>query len=127
MKKFLQSLIFLFVIGSYLPSFSQLVPLEKAQKVALNFYLERYNLTDNNISKSIFNNTDFELQKTVKSLSEQNLYYVFNVRKMGYIIVSACENIYPVLGYSFDNKFTFPITCPTVKDWMQQRRILIEH
>jgi len=127
MKKFLQSLIFLFVIGSYLPSFSQLVPLEKAQKVALNFYLERYNLTDNNISKSIFNNTDFELQKTVKSLSEQNLYYVFNVRKMGYIIVSACENIYPVLGYSFDNKFTFPITCPTVKDWMQHYDVEIEY
>ena len=127
MKKFIKPLILVFITCIYLPVFSQLVSLEKAKKVAQNYYSERYNLEKNNGLKNTLNGVDLVLQKTVKSISENPLYYIFDVKKGGFIIVSANEKVYPVLGYSFDNKFEYPITCPAVKGWMEHYDKQIEY
>jgi len=119
MKKLLQSSIIIFVLFMYFPVFSQFVSLEKAQKVAQNFYSSKWSLADNNESKSVFALSDFSLQNAEKFNSEKASYYIFDVKNAGFIIVSAFENVNPVLGYSFKNKFTYPITSPSVKEWMK--------
>jgi len=119
MKNLFFSFAFICLTGICFPAFSQNVSLEKAKKIAQNFYTERYNLVHTNGNNSMLSISDLELQNVVKSASENNLYYIFDVKKGGYIIVSANEKVTPVLGYSFESKFVYPITCPSVKGWMQ--------
>lgn len=88
---------------------------EQAQKVALNFYFEKYNRFEGQVSKdqlniqSVYTETD----------GIQNFYYVFHISRGGFVMVSADDRLNPVLGYSFDHPFGLENQPPNVQWWLQ--------
>lgn len=92
------------------------VTLEQAQKVALNFYFEKFNRFEGQVAPdqlrilSAYTETD----------GIENYYYVFRINKGGFVMVSADDRLNPVLGYSFKNDFGFENRPPNVKWWLQQ-------
>lgn len=77
------------------------VSIDQAQKVAVNFYYEKYNQNEGQIDYSQIKITSIETE----SEKAQNFFYVFHFNKGGFVIVSAEEYLNPVLGFSFDNKY----------------------
>jgi hypothetical protein len=92
------------------------VTLEQAQKVALNFYFEKFNLFEGQVAPdqlrilSAYTETD----------GIENFYYVFRISQGGFVMVSADDRLNPVLGYSFKNDFGFENRPPNVRWWLQQ-------
>ncbi len=89
---------------------------KQAQKVALNFYFEKFNQFEGQVSQdqlsiqSVYTETD----------GIQNFYYVFHISQGGFVMVSADDRLNPVLGYSFRHDFGFENQPPNVKWWLQQ-------
>lgn len=89
------------------------VSIETAKNVARNFY-----------SKSVFNNTgdasNFVLAFTQKADDSIALFYVFNVSPgPGFVIVSATDNVAPVLGYSAESPFVDQMPDIGLKTWVK--------
>lgn len=108
----IQSGIFILVLvfSFQLSSFSKNVSLEKARIVAENFLIERI--------PEKYQHIHFG-EEYIISEDEVAVYYVFNVNN-GFIIISADDAVFPVLGYSFTSKYTggnFPLA---YKNWMIQ-------
>ena len=86
--------------------FSILFPLnvnqELAGRVASNLFIERAN------------EFDFQVE-SINLISEDSydLFYVFNLAPRGFILVSADDRVLPILGYSFDNNFSYSDQMPT--------------
>ena len=89
--------------------FAEHVPQNVAQQVAQNFLYE-------NTGEVKANFTLFEVVSDKKS--DMKLYYIFNFNN-GFIIVSADDNLIPILGYSFENKYTGKDIPPQMVAWMQ--------
>jgi len=123
MLRFYRFLLTLVLIGFCFSAFTQNVSPDKAQKIAQNFYNERFLTINNASNKTPLNVSDFNMLK----LQNNSAYYVFDVKNGGFIIVSAYENVYPVLGYSFDNKFVTPVVCPSFKAWLNYYELQIEN
>jgi hypothetical protein len=110
--------LFLFVVSTVFcfHLFAGNVSLQQAQKVALNFYYEKYNQFEGQVSYDkisihwLHSETD----------GIQYLYYVFQVNLGGFVIVSADDRLNPVLGYSFKNKFVIENQPPNVRWWLWQ-------
>lgn len=112
---------FLFVILltiCLLPLKAQTVEQDKALNVARNFYVERLTALNDN-TKAIPVLSDFELLNISRHATGKPLYYVFDVKNGGFVIASAQAGAYPIIGYSFDNKFAEPINCPAFNEWMK--------
>ncbi|QQS51640.1 MAG: C10 family peptidase [Bacteroidota bacterium] len=85
-----------------------------AANVAKNFFFE-----------SILSNTKISTKAVpviskITTVWDENVpsYYVFNFgENNGFVIVSAEDAVYPILGYSFTGHFTG--SSPTVKNWME--------
>ncbi len=92
------------------------VTLQQAKKVAMNFYFEKYNQFEGQVLYDQLSIRSIH----VESDGIQNFYYVFQVNKAGFIIVSADDCLSPVLGYSFKNNFVAENQPPNVKYWFQQ-------
>ena len=90
-------------------SFAKKVELSDAQKAAVNW--------KNSISLTKKGTATVEKQ-TASFYDGVNTFYIFNFEGGGYVIVSADDNITPILGYSDDNNFPENITNETVKWWM---------
>jgi len=104
--------------------FSNPIGNKKAEKIAKNFYLERGQQELKNLQ---LDNINLQLYLT-KENSERNLYYVFNVaNKLGYIIVSADDDAYPVIAYSFKGNYDSENLPPAFKYRMNEyERQIIE-
>lgn len=78
------------------------IPLKKAKIIAKNLYFERAVQVKNiNYNDIIFKNTFTE-----KDNKGEAVFYIFNLDKeKGFIIISAEDNTYPILGYSFENNY----------------------
>lgn len=92
-----------------------------AELVARNVYTER-------ISELKNVNHAIELSKTFRvTASGKLLYYVFNIgHEQGFVIVSADDNLPPVLGYSFEGSYNEKDQHPAFREWMSsyQQQIL---
>ncbi|HBS85636.1 MAG: hypothetical protein A2W91_14265 [Bacteroidetes bacterium GWF2_38_335] len=100
MKK---TLLLLTLLISVSLSFSAIVPLSDAQKAAKNFYYQMVN----QVKEVSYNDLFLKLAHVQKTEAGSNLYYVFNVNENdGFIIVSAEDAAVPVIGYSFEGKYT---------------------
>ena len=77
--------------------------------VARNVYTE--------FNKNIESNR-FEL-KNIEIVKEKNidLMYIYHLNPIGFILISADNNSYPVIGYSFDNNFRTQ-NMPINMNWM---------
>lgn len=113
MKKHLL-LIAAFIISTSLTA--SFVPVEKAQKVAQNFYFEkciqaeRAITFDNVVVSNIF----------AEESNGQVYYYVFSFKDGGFVIVPAEDCLPPVLGYSLNNDFGFNNPPPNIEYWINQ-------
>ncbi|MDP8269448.1 MAG: C10 family peptidase, partial [Candidatus Tenebribacter davisii] len=90
-------LILTFVL--FIPSiiYSAVVTQTTAEQVALNLYTER-----NERALS-----DFKIIETfVEQENANNIYYIFNFDKTGFVIVSADDIAVPILGYVFEHNYT---------------------
>ncbi len=93
---------------------ASIVPLDKAQKVALNFYTEHiYKENPQTNIKDIFIRDVF----TIKS-NNVAVYYIFNISDIGYIAISAEDNTYPILAYSFETTYKPSSVAAPFKMWM---------
>lgn len=102
--------------------FSAPVSQEKASSFAKDFYLNRYN--------SAFEKTlnDVQFSEIIAYPSNSSaLWYVFNIaQNEGFIIISAEDNMLPVLGYSFKGNFDISKMSPATEFWMNRYAEIIE-
>jgi hypothetical protein len=94
----------------------------EALKLAKNFFTER--LQQSPWVK--INDVDLHLYKAVQSNGE-NLYYIFNNSQGGFIMVSAEDLAYPVLGFSFEGTISDVNQPESFKYWMRNYAAQIEH
>jgi hypothetical protein len=107
-------------------AFSQTVPINKAQKVAKNFYYERAYNHDNNVK---YNNVQIDAIKT-EIAGNDSVYYIFKVNaNKGWIIVSAQQNVIPVLAYSLEGEFDTVKANqpPAFKYWLNNYKSQIQY
>ncbi len=92
------------------------ITLQEAKKVALNFYFEKYNQFEVQVRydqltvQSVYTETD----------GIENYYYVFQINKAGFVMVSADDRLTPVLGYSFKHEFIAENQPSNVQYWFRQ-------
>ncbi|MCK4662920.1 MAG: Spi family protease inhibitor [Bacteroidales bacterium] len=85
------------------------VDLGKAKQVAINWYLERSNKTD--LGKIEIIETFVEKEKSII------VFYIFNFKQGGFMIVSADDNVFPVLGYGYLEHYKTE-NHPPAFDWL---------
>ncbi len=103
MKKLL--LLFIFVAFTVF-AFANPVNIVKAEQVAGNW-----------IKGSQRNVTIFETKPIIKN--GKTLWYFISLKPQGFILISADDAAYPILGYSYEHNFDYPIQSPEVKFWIE--------
>jgi hypothetical protein len=95
MKKI--SILFLLLISSFLLLKAEVVHEETAAKVAK----KHFSIFSNSIG---YNSLELVFTETVEG---NPVYYIFNaLDNNGFIIISAEDNVFPILGYSFEGSYT---------------------
>ena len=92
------------------------VSMKQAEKVAMNFYFERYNMFQGEITMDQINIQSVHTEKD----AQQTYYYVFHLKPAGFVIVPADDCLVPVLGYSFEHNYVAENQPPNVQWWFQQ-------
>ncbi len=95
-------------------AFSANVKLARASQVAKNFYYERASY-----EKVLSYASVKAVIAEQKIENGQTVYYAFNVNDHGFVLVSADDQVVPVLGYSFESawgKDQFPVQ---MTDWLK--------
>jgi hypothetical protein len=111
MKK-ITSLLIAFALGISLANASIVSPIT-AQLVAENFYKK-------NNGSAFFKSTLFYTATSQDGLA---VFYVFNINDNdGFVIVTADDNIQPIIGYSTRGKFVVPKHYTTIDFWMNARK-----
>jgi len=90
------------------------VSVNTAQNVATNFFSQTSHLKI----------TETTLAYTATVSSGLPLYYVFNINTTdGFVIISADDALYPIIGYSTEKSpYIIPATGTTIDYWMQKRK-----
>ncbi|GEM_PF-4295018 len=100
---------------NFLKSSATIIPDSLASKVAKNLYFERV---------QFFKQTkysDIEIRERLVFANEKiPVYYIFNIGdKEGFVIISADDKVFPVLGYSFSGFYERDNQPPALIDWMR--------
>jgi PKD repeat protein len=108
----LTTLLTALVLGTSVVSAAPVVQ-STAQKVAANFYGLHFNTTPANIT----------LKYTETDNAGNPVYYVFNIgNNNGFVIVSAEDVGYPIIGYSNTGEYVIPQSGNEIDFWMQKRK-----
>ena len=98
-----------------LSGYGQSVSVQEAKEVAKNHYY-LYGNTDN------YDKIIFTEQHIIKD-GDNALYYVFNVSdNNGFVIISADNRAYPVIGYSFHGNYSITNQPPSFEWWLDNRK-----
>ena len=98
--------------------FAKNITLDQAQKVASNFYYEKFNQYQGALD---FKNIGTPSVIIDKEGSLAN-YYVFHFNSGGFVIISAEDCLNPILGYSFDSKYETENQPDNVQFWFEHYR-----
>jgi len=109
-----QLLILLFLTGLLFHCAAAPVDITTARRAGLNFYRVQVNRIHPFPADSVVCNQSFT--ETYQGIP---VYYVFNLRNAGYVIVSADNSVTPVLGYSFDGVYSQASQPPQFQGWME--------
>jgi len=103
----------------YSSFFGQICSQEKAQTIATNIIKERFG--------TISSGMIFKIQ-SVETFFEENIpvYYVFRLSPQGFVIISAQENVYPILAYSAESDFILDNN-PAAKFWIDNYKKQIKY
>ena len=94
-KSIFSILILVLIIPSMV--YSVAVTQTTAEQVAMNWYFERNDKAPN----------DFEIVESfIETENAENIYYIFNFDKTGFVMVSADNVTIPILGYVFEHNYT---------------------
>ena len=111
MRRVLLTLVALTVPGFLLNA--EIVPISTATEVAVNFATE---LIVSGKSPDI--SGEATLSSTIGEAAFP-LLYIFNIGKYGYILISAEDEVYPVLGWSFSGQFAAEDIPPALAEWIK--------
>ena len=89
-----------FLLVTFAFGFSMNISVEQAQRVAKNFIHERYVNQDIRIQME-----DFTLQYTETDENGEPIFYRFNIKDVGFIMISATNQAAPVLAYSLEGVY----------------------
>lgn len=112
MKKNLLIFLLSFFMISFV--FGKEIDKNKAKQIAENVYIEKID-NSQQTKQDVFSN-----DLTIEYKSEA-VYYIFNINdNKGFIIISADDEVYPILGYSKKGHYTEDISdkAPAFIDWM---------
>jgi len=115
-KSYLFLVIVLFLGISFSAS-AKLVNIKDARLAGKNFYYEKINQHNNVPYESIAVTSEF-----IETAGNTPLYYVFNFNDKGFIIITADDAMLPVIGYSFESKYSTENQAPEFVYWMNQRK-----
>ena len=112
-------LVFLGLFSNLL--FADSITKEQAKLVASNFYNSRVDIEQPDLQKGNFVFDDYLIQKE----NDKEVYYVFNViDDKGFIIISADDDAFPILAYSFTGSFDIdhiaPATLAMLESYQKQ-------
>ena len=96
-------------------AFAKLVEVKDARIAGKNFYFER--LTNNLRQPVLYSDLRISSEFTERD-GALPVYYIFNFSGMGYIIVSADDACYPVLGYSFESTLSPENIPANMQNWL---------
>lgn len=82
------------------PLFAKKIDINKAKQVATNFYIEKFNACHHTVLKSVSIAETYLINENTETV-----FYIFNMSNGGFIMVSADDIVYPVLGYSFESTY----------------------
>jgi hypothetical protein len=90
------------------------VKINKAQRVGTNFYFERIT------QHQQVNYGDLKVKESfTEKFNGHDVYYIFNFKNGGFVIVSADDAVPPVLAYSFEGSFSQENRPPQYINWME--------
>lgn len=96
--------------------FSAEVSVEKAKLIGKNLFYERVN----QVRDVKYNNIVFANEIIISSEAGTPVIYVFNIiGDNGFVIISAEDNVYPVLGYSFEGTYDNSDQPPAFTEWIE--------
>jgi PKD repeat protein len=112
MKKLILTILLLtFTINAQ----SAYVPLQTAQKAALNWFNQNQENKSRTRSKSAASSIkDVYIQQK----NETNTLFIFNMNPTGFVVVAADDTVDPILAYSFDSELVQDNINPAAKEWI---------
>jgi hypothetical protein len=115
---FMKKLLLVFVLLTFLStSYANEVLLSDAQMIAKKAYYHRLNKYYHTVPfENVLINDVFTIQN-----ENQNMYFVFNFKDFGFMIISAEDKMVPVLAYTFDNQYDPNHIPPNFESWMNNR------
>lgn len=103
-----------FIFIGFSKTNAEVVNINDAERVGKNFYYQSFSQYQN------IDFNDIEIESTiVRNENSLTAYYVFNFKQDGYIIVSADDITHPILGFSFEGKYSGENIPPAMEGWMQ--------
>lgn len=108
----------LLLLISFINGVSQPVSIRKAKTLAKNHYFQN----DNSKIRVKYDDIDFSGEYALKS-GNDTLYFIFNIAKnRGFVIISADERSYPIIGYSYTGGYSESDLPPAFAEWMELRK-----
>lgn len=98
------------------------VEISDARTVGINYFYERINLNAAVPFSSLTVTGEFTEQE-----NGTPLYYVFSIGDHGFIMVSADDACYPILGYSFESSYDPNNIPPAAAYWFNKYKMEISH
>ncbi len=112
-------LIFFAFLIPFLNAFAGEVPLDRAKLVATNYLLHLTKQTVKRSASELLTLGYTYKSSSLKRSGSTNLIFVFNrTDGPGFIIVSAEDNVKPILGYSLESNFDELNISPQVAYWL---------
>ncbi|MCX6245847.1 MAG: C10 family peptidase [Bacteroidetes bacterium] len=116
MKKNLVLFAFL-ILGISFTTFAKKVDISNARLTARNIYYEQINRHDAVPFESIAITGEF-----IENYNNHDVYYIFNINDKGFVIVSADDICYPVIGFSFETIYSPSDQAEGFIFWMNERK-----
>jgi len=91
------------------------ISVDVAQKVAVNFILKQVAKDPDLKNFTVDVTYDYEVKMTNSSKAA---FYIFDIAETGFIIVAGDDNVYPILGFSFNNSLNRNNMSPELAFWL---------
>lgn len=107
----------LLLIGVNFSVLAKKVEISDARLIAKNTYFEQLNRHDAVPYQSISITNEY-----VEKYKNLDVYYIFNIGDKGFVIISADDICYPVLGFSFESTYSPSDQAEGFVYWMNERK-----
>jgi hypothetical protein len=110
-------LFLLLLIGISVSAFAKKVEIADARLIAKNTYFEQVNRHAAVSYEAISISSEY-----VEKYNNHDVYYIFNINDKGFVIISADDVCYPVIGFSFESSYSPSDQSEGFVFWMNGRK-----